>query len=365
MPISLKHRVLNFSNLIFILFAVLICEVSFSQVMLKDVDNTFILIYPDSTWTRVPVVDKSKSNYDSMPSYVSHQIVMQHVRAAEEALTYQRQLSYEIVKLMPKRIALEEAIEMVQPGSVFSSDSGHNLIEQYKNILRTLSLLSLQNQLAEEYAAFLGKILLKPESEWMMAIRAWAYENSSKLSQGEIQTINPNEEVSKSLSNPCSGALESLDYGGEVAIATKPGLLAAYTDASMKSQYVERDMLSFFGSITKRKGGVFHFNLEIILVIEDPEMRFGNLPLGAILELHLLDGETLRLFNNLENSPLWDENIQAYRMMGLYPLGVKEIRMLTHAELSGFTVGWSKVIVDFDVFKLNFFSDKLHCLLMK
>lgn len=145
-------------------------------------------------------------------------------------------------------------------------------------------------------------------------------------------------------------------------IILEPGLLFTHTDPDLRPYFKNKELITCYGELSKIDAYVY-FTIEFQIASSHSQSNFGMLSNGSLLRLKLLSGEYVSLYNIKADRGRIDPYSGHTIFTGQYALGKDEIRMLQSSELDKVRILWSTGYEDYDVYKIDFFKDRLACLM--
>ena len=162
---------------------------------------------------------------------------------------------------------------------------------------------------------------------------------------------------------PCAFSFHGIDSNtGRVRKDVAPNTLFSYTERSLEQHFRNRDFVVGTGFLTAIEGGWRILQLELTVSSPQALELYGTFRQGDFLEISLLNGQVIRLFNRLENNGIWKPELQGVVYRGQYTLSGKEEKMLRKSEIDQMKIRWSKVEQSFEVYELDFFIRQFECL---
>ncbi len=331
----------------------MISQIASGQVLIKGSNGSMALVYDDGRIERVQMLSMGSENYAKPPEHISELDIWMNFQAAEHAVMAENEIGLQIVRISLRISELENQI---------NKEKTH--LEQLRQLNNLLEMLTNEKKKANEWALFLGRQIFNEREHWLSKIESWSLEfskgkqaeqNSTALAKVPERTVRPQP--------PCYTDKE-VQRTSINEISSMPQLFLFYTDSSMARKLDGEDLLKCYGHLVKSGGGLYKLILEMKFHNQvNPVVFFGTMPLGAILELKLLNGRTVRLFNRLENSAVWQQSEKEYSMKASYNIGASEMTQLRQSEVTWATIGWSKTVMDFEIYYLDFFINQFRCLL--
>ncbi len=145
-------------------------------------------------------------------------------------------------------------------------------------------------------------------------------------------------------------------------IILEPGLLFTHTDPDLRPYFKDKELITCYGELSKIDEYVY-FTIEFHIASSHSQSNFGMLANGSLLRLKLLSGEYVSLYNIKADRGRIDPYSGHTIFTGQYALGKDEIRLLQSSELDKVRILWSTGYEDYDVYKIDFFKDRLACLM--
>ncbi len=162
---------------------------------------------------------------------------------------------------------------------------------------------------------------------------------------------------------PCEGGISAIDPTTKKdRWETGATQLFSHTDLALEQMFPKADLITCTGYLTALSGGIRLLNLEFVVSTANAPQIFGNIPSGEFIELTLLDGQSIQLFNGLPSNGQWIPNRNAYVAKGRYNLGFRAEKLLRSQEVRSVQVRWGKVQETYLVYEVDFFLRQLACL---
>lgn len=147
-------------------------------------------------------------------------------------------------------------------------------------------------------------------------------------------------------------------------IELEPGLLFTHTDPDLRPFFKNKELITCYGKLSKADAYVY-LTIDFQIASSHSQSNFGALEKGSLLRLKLLNGEYVSLYNIRSDRGRIDAYSGHTVFTGQYALGRDEIKMLQSNELDKVRILWSTGYEDYDVYKVDFFIDRLNCLMNK
>ncbi len=162
---------------------------------------------------------------------------------------------------------------------------------------------------------------------------------------------------------PCELLYEGQDrVTGTLRRDVAPMLFFAHTPEALRNIMRGRNYLEAWGRLAAITGGYRFLVLEIRVASKAAPQAFGHLPKGSRLDLVLLDGNIIRLVNNVTERGKWDDQKEAWVYSPQYNIDAQTERKLRNAEVDKVRIYWSTGYDDYEVFELDFFRHQFNCL---
>lgn len=286
-----------------------------------------------------------------------------------ESKQMERELAYTLIKHRVQLVGYQIAI-LENPKEL--PKNNQELLEQTEGQIRKLEAAF---HLAELQTDFLQQISNLPEPIYSRKLEEWRKEHP--LSPRRIFPISKNgEQTIRATANgiangtlilppkvPCRMGEKIMDpTTNDARWQTASDLIFSHTDALLESQFLKRDFIQCAGSLASLKGGLKLFNLELAVSSTNAQQIFGVLPKDEFIELQLIGGEKLSLFNTLPSNGQWISAQDAFVYRGSFLLGFREEKLLRKIELDQVTIRWSKVQEQYEIYETDFFIRQFQCL---
>jgi hypothetical protein len=360
-----------------VLLLLIVAPAAVAQEIVRNEEGRNIIVYPDGTWKYFNEdsfnADDSWKNGASTPEDPQMQA---NRKRLGDAKNYEQQLALELIRVRLEKVTIEQELAKFR-------EAGQEVPLQTKIIAegRLQNAATRENDLLRKYqtaknkTVLLEQILHFPVEVYARKLAEWEKENSDSNTKVAIQegqdifkekkysSYDPANDV---LLNPpvapCQVLFEGKDASGHLRRDLKPGIIFTKTDPSLQGHFHQNDFIVGQGYLTKISGGILAFTLEVIVATAKAPELFGVFRQREFIELQLLDGTVLRLFNNLNDPGKWYPAAQAYVYKANFLLGMKDEKLLRGSELDLVRVRWSKVQEEFPVYELDFFKHQFDCL---
>ncbi|MBK8504531.1 MAG: hypothetical protein IPL46_21365 [Saprospiraceae bacterium] len=142
----------------------------------------------------------------------------------------------------------------------------------------------------------------------------------------------------------------------------KDELFFSYTDERLKSYLKDQDYMSCRGYLTSISGGFRYLTLVFSIASKNANREYGYIKNGSLLNLKLLDGETVSLFTQSENQGLLDPKSGKTVYKVRYPIEYQKEKLLLKSGIDKVRVVWSSGYEDYEVYNIDFFTNQFDCL---
>ncbi|MCB0688967.1 MAG: hypothetical protein KDC53_20655 [Saprospiraceae bacterium] len=152
------------------------------------------------------------------------------------------------------------------------------------------------------------------------------------------------------------------DFTNTMKKELKAETFFSYTDERLKPYLKENDYVTCRGYLTSISGGFRYLTLIFTIASKNATREYGYIKTGSILNLKLLDGETVSLFTQSENQGSIDakNGFTTYKVR--YPIDYQKEKILLKSGVDKVRVVWSSGYEDYEVFNIDFFINQLECL---
>ena len=391
-----------------------------AQRIIINSNGDRIVMYPDGSWRAVEAGDsvllrqnlqKSESlstaaespqtSYQRNPAEVQEYILKQwnelhfHIKAQEKKVQGEfraatnakfkadEQLNNALANknlMEPDKLAAlqdeyDASIKRLKQAKLNQSAIG-KLMDLSKSIggLKPEAMAGKLNGLRSKYNIYLtnyepGKVLPKTstavQKENVIAAKSDNTEKSKENTASASVSTLPTMDVSTYRSEPfnCQVRSDTVDEAtSRRRIILEPGLLFTHTDPDLRPYFKNKELITCYGELSKIDAYVY-FTIEFQIASSHSQSNFGMLSNGSLLRLKLLNGEYVSLYNIKADRGRIDPYSGHTIFTGQYALGKDEIRMLQSSELDKVRILWSTGYEDYDVYKIDFFKDRLACLM--
>lgn len=291
-----------------------------------------------------------------------------------------RAKSMEATKLEEKAISLaliKKRVELtdLKVELLATSDNLLNKKVQLRQLQQ--KVVGLEAALADvrQRLAFLEKIKNLPEEVYSRKLKKWENDHPVAQAKTKARTETTKAAVPAPINKvafgllpappevPCKIGSKLVDVvTNQVYWQNPPSRFFSHSDKAIEAQFTKRDFVDCVGYLSAMEGGKKFLNLEIAVASAKAPQIFGSLPKDEFLEILLLNGEKLDLFNSYPTNGQWVAAQDAFLYMGQYMLGIKEEKLLRANEVDKVLVRWSLVQEQFEVYKTDFFQRQFTCL---
>ena len=182
-----------------------------------------------------------------------------------------------------------------------------------------------------------------------------------------VKLLPPGSQVKPYRSAPfrCAVKSDTTDRTtGMRHIELEPGLLFTHTDPDLRPYFKNKELITCYGKLYKTNDYVY-LTIDFQIASSHSQSNFGSLEKGSLLRLKLLNGEYVSLYNLRADRGRIDAYSGYTIFTGQYVLGKDQIKMLISNELDKVRILWSTGYEDYDVYEVDFFLDRLNCLLTR
>ena len=151
---------------------------------------------------------------------------------------------------------------------------------------------------------------------------------------------------------------------GKRRIVLEPGLLFTHTDPDLRPYFKNKELITCNGQLFRIDSYVY-FNIDFQIASSHSQGNFGSLEKGSLLRFRLLDGNYVTLYDLKSDDGRIDPYTGNTVFSGQYAIGKNELKMLQSSSLDKMRILWRTGYEDYDVYKIDFFIDRLGCLMDK
>ena len=368
------------NNLLLLIVLCLPLFVSFAgaQEIIRNEEGRSIVVFPDGKWKYYEQDSTRGGDLAKASVFTPEDPQLQANRKRYEAAkNFEKQLALELIRVRLEIVTIEQELTGLQERgreaplqtNIFTEARLRKALARQEELLKNY-------ELAKNRTLLLEQIIFYPADIYAKKLAGWEKEhskgNSSVTASGsqnprytekKYRNYDPSADV---LLNPpvipCQVQFEGKDASGSLRRDMKPGIIFTRTDPGLREHFQQNDFIVGQGYLTKISGGIRVFTLEVIVATQRAPELFGVFRHRDFIELQLLDGNVLRLFNNLNDPGQWNPTARAYVYRAQYLLGMKDEKMLRSSELDLVHIRWSKVQEEFLVYELDFFKRQFECL---
>ncbi|TAK40754.1 MAG: hypothetical protein EPO28_09590 [Saprospiraceae bacterium] len=353
-----------------------------AQVVSTNNEGRKIIVFSDGSWRYFE--GKETAMEPARTLHPDSQEFAKPVTQAREAASVANQTALVLIRARVILAALEWEIDSLENADVKVAESGlHEKRNRLYDLQREIDILDAQHHLAKEWAALLAKTAYYQPSVRREELVSWQQAHGFA---GEVVlrpiTPQPIPVMANSGSyrfhhaprpeddlmlhpppTPCEVAHAGTDaITGLKRWDTQPSLLFSKTDKALQAAFPESDLIRCHGYLTAVAGGLRILHLVISIATPKAQHLYGSFEKGGMLELRLLSGESVRLFNNRPDSGIWDAALQSTVYHLQFQIGGIEEKLLRQGELDAVWLHWSQVKEEFEIYETDFFLQHFSCL---
>ncbi len=340
-----------------------------AQEVTTNEEGRKIVVDSNGQWRYFRIDDSLANSYETSVFEPSTSIAEEN----QLRLLASKQLEKEIsLKLIEKRVVLIDQ-QLASQNELATANSRQS--EQLKQTEAQIRQLETELAIASSRTEFLQKIAKLPPATYERKLKDWEEGHLQKKGRSSVNFSAPNAASAPGITKIANGILllppEQKCVGGGQIFDTETGEiqwntalteLFSHTDAAFAQQFIKRDFVNCSGHLTAMQGGVRFLDLKIAVASNKAPQIFGVMPKDEFLEIQLLNGEIIRLFNILPKNGQWDTSLDAFVYQSRYRLGFREEKLLKSSEVDKVLVRWSKVQDKYAVFETDFFIRHFKCL---
>ncbi|GEM_PF-1019756 len=353
-----------------------------------------IIVYPDGSWRYFndPLGNNTLYDKDGNPIALDEvQLSDQpqvEVPAREELLTkeaYQKlvmswrdkrriqtELLRQLAQAEQERKEARQQLVLLRSSEHASKKDRRKVEEAFEAAKAHYGELADRLRQLEKELDELGRLLRSDSKKW----RTWLEEDERKLLplHQEEATHKPTVHIYAQYrpehdvvlyppKPPCAYLYEGRDeVSGTLRRDVKPQLLFAHTPSGLRKIMRGKNYLEAYGHLAAITGGYRFLVLDIAVASKAAPQAFGHLPKGSRLDIVLLNGQVIRLVNNVLERGKWNERRQAWVYSPQYNIDAQTEKKLRQAEIDRIRVYWSTGYEDYEVFEIDFFRNQFECL---
>lgn len=405
---------MQFRNFFFLLvFTFLLFGTSsvVAQQITTNENGERIIVYPDGTWKYLVKEDPagpsktagkaklSAPNSKTQRSMDKRQqfspVLVKAMEAAERAAAEESQAQKELALTTSNYNEVKEAIDEADLYDDLSDDEYAALKKQLKSAKRAQK--DARNRLKDANKNLLKaeKLVAAVEKNPNKALKLAAKKRTkSKKKSGKGKSdlaVKVKEPVSggKSIYNStsdrkfasfdatmdvmqyppntdCQLAFDGVDeFSGKKRRDVASQFFFSYTNDELRAYYKERDFISCEGYVSSLTGGYKFLTLTISIASETAQRDYGIIEKGSIIHIKLLNGNTVKLFNNKTDIGIVDPLNRTTTYVAQYIISSSDEKQLKKEEVDKVRMIWSSGYEDYEVYELDFFINQLECLNQK
>lgn len=161
----------------------------------------------------------------------------------------------------------------------------------------------------------------------------------------------------------CKIAYEGIDeFSGKKRKDLAPALFFNHTRDELRKILKNKEHISCYGHLASVTGGFRFLVLDFKIAASNAPKAFGGIEKGALLFVHLINGENVRLINNKANEGQYDPFTKEYNFQGQYLIHPKQEKQLVKSEIDKIRVVWARGYEDYEIYEVDFFIRQFECL---
>lgn len=164
---------------------------------------------------------------------------------------------------------------------------------------------------------------------------------------------------------PCELAFDDIDeFTGKRRWETPKQRFFTHTSDKLKPFFKEKNHITVNGYLSgsSGNGSTYYLNLDIVILSEMAQKEFGVLEKGSILNIKLLNGDNVRLFNTKTSTGNLDKVEKTVTYKSQYMLTSSTLKALKKSEVDKARIVWGMGYEDYEVYELDFFIDQINCI---
>lgn len=339
------------------------------QEVITNEEGRKIVVELNGEWHYFQADDTSEAHPNQSVFNLPKNVADENQHRIWESKQCAREFSLQLIKDRVELVDLQVAL-LNSAGT-----SKNRLQEQLVQTEQRIKQLEAELEAAEMRTDFLINIANLPEPTYARKLKKWEQDHppTSTFSgqnvrfQGKTDGYATTALVNGILllppDRPCDGRFESIDAETQaLRWETAPTKFFSHTDSTVERQFVKRDFVECYGRLTAQQGGLKFLNLKFVVASNKGLQIFGMMPKDELLEVHLLNGEKVRLFNNQSSNGDWVVSQDAFVYNSIYTLGYREEKLLRNNEVDKVLVRWSKVKEQYEIFETDFLIQHFKCL---
>lgn len=185
--------------------------------------------------------------------------------------------------------------------------------------------------------------------------------NSSLIAGNTSSWFSDDQEITPGYH--CEFTFHGIDeFTNSLKKELKEELFFSHTDERLKPFLKNIDYVSCKGYLTSISGGFRYLTLILTIASKNAAREYGYIKSGSMLNLKLLDGETVSLFTQSENQGTLDPKSGFTTYKARYPIDYQKEKILLKSGLDKVRIVWSSGYEDYEVFNIDFFINQINCL---
>jgi len=164
-------------------------------------------------------------------------------------------------------------------------------------------------------------------------------------------------------SKPCKFQFDGIDeFSDQKRREVVPSLLFTSTREALRPYLKEKNHIECRGAMSSISGGLNYLTLEFTINSRTAGREFGGIPQGALLNILLLNGETIVLRNKKTDNGSYNPAAEKMSYRAVYSIDGGIMNDLKKNEVDKVRVFWRTGYEDYEVYELDFFRDQIECL---
>jgi|GEM_PF-5245237 len=198
---------------------------------------------------------------------------------------------------------------------------------------------------------------------WLQNFFSRIMRKKKTLPSYEIKNnIFPHNEFIKKKS-PCQIDFDGFDlHVGESQKRFSYETLFTFSHKEIRNRYPGKDMLHTMVRVIERNNEKIDLTLKFIWNAENPQRFYGNFRNKHPLEIKLMDGDVITLYNRTSGTWVLSEDESSYTMTVNYSIPDHHTKVLEKNFISDVRIYWERGYEDYPVYNIGVLIDQLNCL---
>ncbi len=351
-----------------------------AQQITTNENGERIIVYPDGTWRYVDGAKPNELSETIDAQSVEENEVTEQERLAMEAAERRAAEEAEAMRLeAAAEDAYENAKEELEEAETYDDLSKSEMSELKGRVKEAKKALKRARESRKDTQKRLAKAekQLQNYAEQPATTEPERVVSPTPAQTVELSNASINRDSDKRFArfdpsmdarlNPpdpkCELAFDGVDdFSGKKRRDVASQFFFSYTNDDLRAYYKERDFISCEAYLSSLTGGFKFLTLTLTIASETAQRSYGIIEKGSIIHIKLLNGNTVKMFNNKTDIGKVDPLDKSTTYVAQYIISSSDEKQLKKSEVDKVRMIWSTGYEDYEVYELDFFKNQFECL---